>query len=56
MVGKAVFRDHSTPLKKEIKFGKRVSWIDQSHFIPLKIESWNREGKLWKILSIEWQK
>jgi len=53
--GRQCFVIISTPLKKEIKFGKRVSWIDQSHFIPLKIEYWNREGKLWKILSIEWQ-
>ena len=53
--GRHCFVIQSTSLEKETQYGKRVSWIDNSHFIPLKIEYWNREGKPWKILSIEWQ-
>jgi len=53
--GRHCFVIQSTPLGKETQYGKRVSWIDQSHFIPVKIEYWNREGKPWKTLSIDWQ-
>jgi outer membrane lipoprotein-sorting protein len=45
----------SSPLKKHIKYGKRVSWIDQNNWIPLKIDYFDRRGMLWKTLSITWQ-
>ena len=45
----------STPLSKNIKYGKKLSWIDQDNFIPLQVHYWNREGTLWKTLHIEWQ-
>jgi outer membrane lipoprotein-sorting protein len=45
----------SSPLKKHIKYGKRVSWIDQDNWIPLKIDYFDRSGKLWKTLNITWQ-
>lgn len=53
--GRQCFVVESTPLVKDSKYGKRMNWIDQSHFIPLKIEYWDREGKPWKVLNIEWQ-
>ena len=45
----------STPIVKDIKYGKKISWIDQIDFIPLQVDYWNREGTLWKKLIIEWQ-
>ena len=37
---KKCFVVESTPLKKDRKYGKRISWIDQRSFIPLKVEYW----------------
>ena len=45
----------STPLNKDIKYGKRVSWIDQENLIPLKIDYFDKSSKLWKTLRITWQ-
>jgi len=45
----------STPIKKGMKYGKRISWIDQRYFIPRKIEYFDKRGELWKTLHIEWQ-
>ncbi len=45
----------STPLNKNIKYGKRITWVDQRYFIPLKIEYLDKSDALWKTLSIEWQ-
>ena len=45
----------STPIQKDIRYGKRMSWITCNSFIPLKIEYWDREGKSWKIAEVEWQ-
>jgi hypothetical protein len=53
--GKECFVVESTPILKDIKYGKKISWIDQIDFIPLQVEYWNREGTLWKKLNIEWQ-
>jgi hypothetical protein len=46
----------STPLNTGCLFGKRVIWIDQENFIPLKIEYFDRQGNPWKTLYITWQK
>jgi len=45
----------SSPLKKHIIYGKRVSWIDQDNVIPLKIDYFDRSGMPWKSLTITWQ-
>jgi len=45
----------SSPHKKHIPYGKRVSWIDQDNLIPLKIDYFDRSGMLWKTLRITWQ-
>jgi hypothetical protein len=45
----------STPMDNQMKYGKRVSRIDQGHFLPVKVEYWDKGGKLWKVLTIEWQ-
>ena len=45
----------STPIQKDIRYGKRMSWIACDSFIPLKIEYWDRGGKSWKIAEVEWQ-
>lgn len=45
----------STPLDKEVIFGKRVSYIDPDNWIPLKINYFDRKGALWKVLTITWQ-
>jgi hypothetical protein len=46
----------STPLSTGCLFGKRLIWIDQGKFIPLKIEYYDRSGNPWKTLYITWQK
>ena len=53
--GKTCYIVESIPLKKDIRYGKRVSWIEQHYFIPLKIEYFDKRGELWKTLHIEWQ-
>lgn len=53
--GKTCYIVESIPIKKDIRYGKRISWIDQHNFIPLKIEYFNNRGVLWKTLTIEWQ-
>ncbi len=45
----------SRPIKKGIRYGKRISWVDQRYFIPSKIEYFDKRGNLWKTLYIEWQ-
>ena len=45
----------STPLNKDIKYVKRISWIDQKNLIPLKIDYFDRSGRPWKTLSTTWQ-
>jgi len=54
--GKKCFVVESTPIKKDRKYGKRISWIDPLYFIPVKVEYWDKEGRLWKTLHTEWQK
>ena len=46
----------SIPLNPDFKYGKRIIWIDQENFIPLKIEYYDKRGKPWKTLHITWQK
>jgi outer membrane lipoprotein-sorting protein len=53
--GTACFVIKSTPIKQKLKYGKRISWIDPQSWIPLKIEYYDKKGKLWKILHVEWQ-
>ena len=45
----------SIPVNQEIKYGKRISWIDQHRWLPLKITYYDKGGALWKTLNIEWQ-
>jgi outer membrane protein assembly factor BamD (BamD/ComL family) len=54
--GKKCFVVESTPINKDMKYGKRISWIDQQNFTPFKIDYWDKEGQLWKTLHTEWQK
>jgi hypothetical protein len=53
--GKKCFVVESTPIKKDRKYGKRISWVDQQNFTPLTVEYWDKGGKLWKTLNTEWQ-
>jgi hypothetical protein len=53
--GKICYVVESIPVKKDIRYGKRTSWIDQRYFIPLKTEYFDKRGNPWKILHIEWQ-
>ena len=46
----------SVPAKKNKKYGKRISWIDQDNWIPFKIEYFDKKGEPWKTISITWQK
>jgi len=45
----------SIPLNANLPYGKRILWIDQQNFIPLKIEYYDKRGNPWKTLHITWQ-
>jgi outer membrane lipoprotein-sorting protein len=53
--GKTCYVVESTPLKGDIKYGKRISWIDQENWIPQTIQYFDKSGALWKVLDISWQ-
>jgi len=53
--GKMCYVVESTPIQKDMKYGKRISWIDQQDWIPLKIDYYDRAGALWKRFTIKWQ-
>ena len=53
--GQECYVVESIPLNQEIKYGKRISWIDQRRWLPLKIEYYDKGGALWKTLIVEWQ-
>ena len=46
----------SIPINENLQYGKRIIWIDQENFIPLKIEYYDKTGNPWKTLNITWQK
>jgi len=45
----------STPLSEDIKYGKKISWIDNHRLIPLKVDYLDKKGNPWKHLEIDWQ-
>ncbi|MFY9270187.1 MAG: outer membrane lipoprotein-sorting protein [Candidatus Manganitrophaceae bacterium] len=45
----------STPKEKESLYGKKVSWISKDNWTVLKIDYHDRNGKLLKRQTIEWQ-
>ena len=47
--GKAVYLVESTPKVKEDKTAKMRSWIDKQTYIPLKVEFYNHDAKVYKI-------
>lgn len=53
--GKMCYVVESIPSKGEIKYGKRIRWIDRENWIPHKIEYIDKKGALWKVLDISWQ-
>ena len=53
--GQECYVVESISLNKEIKYGRRISWIDQRRWLLLKTEYYDKGGALWKTLNIEWQ-
>jgi len=53
--GKECYVVESIPTKKEIKYGKRICWIDQLLWLPFKIEYYDKGGARWKTLNVLWQ-
>ncbi|MDQ7075591.1 MAG: outer membrane lipoprotein-sorting protein [Gammaproteobacteria bacterium] len=50
---RTVWKIKATPTEKfapKTSYGHSVVWIDQQHYLPLKIELYNRQGKLAKTL------
>jgi len=37
------------PTKKDMKYGKRINWIDQHSFMPLKVDYWDNGGDSGKL-------
>ena len=54
--GTKCFVVESIPLHDNLLYGKRIIWIDQENFIPLKIDYYDKRGTPWKTLHITWQK
>lgn len=46
--GREVFVTESTPKARESKTAKIKAWIDSKTYIPLKVEFFNHEGKVYK--------
>jgi hypothetical protein len=53
--GQECYVVESIPLNNERKYGKRICWIDQRHWLPLKMEYYDKGGAHWKTLKVEWQ-
>lgn len=53
--GTPCFVIESTPVSEDLRYGRRINWIDQHNFIPLYIEYRDKEGRPWKTVQIEWQ-
>ena len=46
----------SVPIARDAVYGKRKSWIEQTEWLPHKIEYYDKRGSLWKTALIEWQR
>ena len=61
LLGSEIYKDatcyvvESTSIKKYLPYGKRIIWVDQNNFFPLKIEYYDKKGGPWKALTINWQ-
>jgi hypothetical protein len=53
--GKTCYVVESVPIKGGKKYSRRISCIEQQAFIPLRVEYYDRKGKLFKVLTITWQ-
>jgi hypothetical protein len=47
--GKAVYVTESIPKKKEEKISKMKAWIDKKTYVPLKVEYYNHDNKVYRI-------
>lgn len=47
--GRKVFLIESVPKVKESKIAKMKGWIDQKNYLPLKVEFYGHDGKVFKI-------
>ena len=45
----------SIPISRDLAYGKRISWIEETEWIPQKVEYYDKQGALWKTVVIEWQ-
>ena len=53
--GKTCYVIESVPIEGGKKYSRRISCIEQQAFIPLRVEYYDRKGKLFKVLTITWQ-
>lgn len=47
--GRKVYLTESVPKVKEAKIAKMKGWIDQQNYLPLKVEFYGHDGKIFKI-------
>lgn len=47
--GKEVYVTESLPKQKEERLSKMKAWIDKNSYIPLKVEYYNNEGKIYRV-------
>ena len=45
----------SVPKKEGYIYSKKITWVDKANWIPLKVDYYDRKGRLLKTLETEWQ-
>ena len=53
LAGRPVYITESVPKVKEPRIAKIKAWIDKSSFVPLQVEFYNHEGKVFKVYTAE---
>jgi len=48
LMGKAQYVMEATPREKESRLAKMKYWVDKQTFLPMKVEFYNHEGKVYK--------
>jgi hypothetical protein len=45
----------SVPVKQNLKYSKRITWINAINFTPVRYEYYDKKEDLWQTIEVEWQ-
>ncbi len=45
----------SVPVKQNLKYSKRITWINAINFTPVRYEYYDKKEDLWQTIDVEWQ-